>query len=231
MSIIFNEKTKEFHLFNKEISYIFNIMPNSQLGHLYFGKNVKHRNSFEHLFQVEARALTACVFEGDLTFSLEHVKQEYPSYGTTDFREPAFEILQKNGSRITDFKYRSNHIFKGKKKLKGLPATYVESEDEATTLEIILYDDLINVELTLSYTIFEDHPIITRSAGYKNCGSDELYITGCMSSSLDLPSDEYEMVQLSGAWSRERYIKTRKLQPGIQSIYSARGAKIGRAHV
>ena len=40
MSIIFNEKTKEFHLFNNEISYIFNIMPNSQLGHLYFGKKL-----------------------------------------------------------------------------------------------------------------------------------------------------------------------------------------------
>ncbi|MGV8979740.1 alpha-galactosidase [Clostridium sp.] len=224
MSIIFNEKTKEFHLYNNEISYIFNIMPNSQLGHLYFGKNVKHRDSFEHLFQVEARALTACVFEGDLTFSLEHVKQEYPSYGTTDFREPAFEILQENGSRITDFKYKSNHIFEGKKKLKGLPATYVENDDEATTLEITLFDDLINTELILSYTIFENYPVITRSARYKNYGSNELYLTGCMSSSLDLPSDEYEMVQLSGAWSRERHIKARKLQPGIQSIYSARGA-------
>ncbi|MBU3160277.1 alpha-galactosidase [Clostridium frigoris] len=224
MSIIFNEKTKEFHLYNKEISYIFNIMPNSQLGHLYFGKNVKHRDSFEHLFQVEARALTACVFEGDLTFSLEHVKQEYPSYGTTDFREPAFEILQGNGSRITDFKYKSNHIFKGKKKLKGLPATYVENYDEATTLEITLFDDLINAELILSYTIFENYPIITRSARYKNYGNDEIYLTGCMSLSLDLPSDEYEMVQLSGAWSRERYITERKLKPGIQSIYSARGA-------
>lgn len=41
MPVMFNEKTNEFHLYNKEISYIFNIMPNSQLGHLYFGKNVK----------------------------------------------------------------------------------------------------------------------------------------------------------------------------------------------
>ncbi|MGH4141175.1 alpha-galactosidase [Clostridium sp.] len=224
MPILFNERTKEFHLYNNEISYIFNVMPNYQLGHLYFGKKVKHRDSFEHLFQVEARALTACVFEGDLSFSLEHVKQEYPSYGTTDFREPAFEILQKNGSRITDFKYKSNNIFKGKKKLTGLPATYAESEEEATTLEVILFDDLINVQLTLSYTIFEDNPIITRSARYNNYGIEEVYITDCMSSSIDLPSDEYEMLQLSGAWSSERHIRERKLQPGIQSVYSARGA-------
>jgi alpha-galactosidase len=224
MPVIFNKNSNEFHLYNNEISYIFNIMPNSQLGHLYFGKAVKHRDSFEHIFQVEARALTACVFEGDLNFSLEHVKQEYPSYGTTDFRQPAFEILQKNGSRITDFKYKSNKIFSGKKKLTGLPATYVESEEESTTLEVVLFDDLINVEITLSYTIYENNPVITRSARYINHGTDEVYITNCMSSSIDLPSDEYEMVQLSGGWSRERHIKERRLQPGIQSVYSARGA-------
>jgi len=45
------------------------------------------------------------LFDGNRTYSLEHLKQEYPSYGTTDYREPAFEILQENGSRISDFTY------------------------------------------------------------------------------------------------------------------------------
>ena len=35
-----------------------------------------------------------------IKFSLEELKQEYPSYGTTDFRYPAFEIHQENGSKI-----------------------------------------------------------------------------------------------------------------------------------
>ena len=38
--------------------------------------------------------------------------------------------------------------------------------------------------------------------------------------SLDM---DYELVQLSGAWSRERHITQRKLAKGIQSVYSARG--------
>ena len=38
--ILFNEATKEFHLQNDRISYIFCIMENGQLGHQYFGKHL-----------------------------------------------------------------------------------------------------------------------------------------------------------------------------------------------
>lgn len=44
-----------------------------------------------------------------------------------------------------------------------------------------------------------------------------------MSMSLDLPDQDYEMIELTGSWARERSIKTRKLTEGIQSIYSLRG--------
>ena len=65
---------------------------------------------------------------------MEHVKQEYPAYGTGDFRHPAVRILQQNGSSITNFTYHSHTITKGKPKLEGLPATYCEDESEAETL-------------------------------------------------------------------------------------------------
>lgn len=44
-----------------------------------------------------------------------------------------------------------------------------------------------------------------------------------MSACLDLPDKDYEWIQLSGAWAREREIKTRKLEQGIQSVGSLRG--------
>ena len=47
MPILFNQKTKEFHLYNSEISYILNIMKNNQLGQLYFGKSIEiHLNIY-----------------------------------------------------------------------------------------------------------------------------------------------------------------------------------------
>lgn len=224
MPIIVNQENREFHLYNEEISYIFNVLKNNQLGHLYYGKKIRHRDSFAHLLQLSNRGMTTCVFEGDMEFSLEHIKQEFPSYGTTDFRFPAHQIKQQNGSNITNFEYVGYEIFKGKKKLHGLPATYVDSENQATTIEIMLYDSVIKTEAVLSYTIFEKYAAIARSVRFINKGEEAVYIMNAMSACFELPDDEFQMLHLSGAWARERHIKTRELQPGIQNVYSARGA-------
>lgn len=147
------------------------------------------------------RSLTAYVFTDDNKFSLEELKQEYPSYGTTDFRYN-MKIHQENGSKITNFEYVSHEIFRGKKKLKTSAATYVKKIIEATTLEITLQDSLINTEVALSYTIYENLPVITRHSRFINCGDSNLRLTKAMSLNLDLDYD-YEMIQLSGAWSKK----------------------------
>lgn len=222
MGIVYNEKAKEFHLFNNEISYIIKVLENGHLGHLYYGKRIKHREDFSHLLEIRRRAMAVFYYEGS-SFSLEHIKQEYPSYGAGDMRYPAYEILQENGSRITEFKYKSHNIFKGKKKLEGLPATYVESDDEATTLEITVYDEVIKTEIVLSYTIYEELPVITRNAKFRSFNEEKLVLMNAMSLCVDLPDAKYEMIELTGGWSRERHVKTRKLEHGISSIYSMKG--------
>lgn len=224
MPILYNQHTQEFHLQGKDVSYIFTILENQQLGHLYYGKKLRHRDSFLHLYTTQAKSNVACVFEGDLTFSLDTLKQEYPAYGTTDFREPAYQILQENGSRITNFEYRGHRIYQGKPKLEGLPATYVETDNEASTLEISLYDDLIDAEIILQYSIFEQFNAITRNAKFINHGKENLNLARALSASVEFFDSDFEMVHLSGSWARERHVKTRKLQPGIQSISSTRGA-------
>ncbi|SER89878.1 alpha-galactosidase [Gracilibacillus ureilyticus] len=223
MAILYNEQTKEFHLQTENSSYILHVLENDQLGQLYYGKKIRHKNSFEHLFEKGDRPNTPYLKEGDMTFTLEQTKQEYPSYGTTDFREPAFQILQENGSRITDFKYESHRIFQGKPKLDGLPATYVEDGDNTETLEITLYDEVIDAKLILLYSVFEEQDAIARSARFTNNGNGKLNLTRAMSANIDLLDSDYEMIQLSGAWARERHVKTRKLETGIQNISSTRG--------
>ena len=224
MAIIFNENTKEFHLFNNKISYIIKVMKNNQLENLYFGKKITHRESFSHLIEREPKAFTTACYEGQQVFSLDNIKQEYPSYGTTDYRYPSHKITREDGSNITNFEYVSHNIYKGKKPLKAMPCTYVEAENEATTLEIKLFDNVINVELMIYYTIFESYGVIARSVSFLNLGEENLYLNIAMSASLDLPDDNYEMIHLAGAWARERYVKTRKLQPGVQAIHSIRGS-------
>ena len=52
MPIIYNEKTREFHLYNQENSYIIKILDNDQTGQLYYGKRLTHRGDFGHLFGI-----------------------------------------------------------------------------------------------------------------------------------------------------------------------------------
>jgi len=224
MGIIFNEKSGEFHLFNKNISYVMKILRNGQMGQLYFGRRVPVKESYGYLVESMYRPVSAYVYDNDYSFSLEHLRQEYPSYGTTDFREPAVSVMQENGSSITDFTYVSHKIYGGKPKLCGLPATYTEEDSEADTVEIVMYDHLLDIEMVLLYTVFANENAIARSVRFENKGQKKYQLTRAMSLCLDLPDDHYEWIQFSGAWGRERYVKERALQMGIQSVGSLRGA-------
>ena len=224
MPITYNEQSREFHLYNNKISYLIKILANEQLGQLYFGKRIPNRKNHDYLVENTYRPVTSYVFDDDYSFSLGNVKQEYPAYGTTDQRRPALDIKQPNGSRITDFKYVSHKIYAGKRKLIGLPATYVEDENEATTLEINLYDELIQVTLCLQYTIFENSAAIARSVKFSNDSDQKYQLKTALSLNLDLPDANYEWLQFSGAWGRERHLHKTPLRPGIQAINSARGA-------
>jgi alpha-galactosidase len=223
MNILYNETTRTFHLYNQEISYIMAVLPNEQMGQLYFGKKIRHREDFSHLLEMSSRPMTSYVFEGDRHFSLEHIKQEYGVYGATDYRHPAVEILQTNGSRLSDFRYQSHDITDGKPKLAGLPATYTEESNEAKTLTLHLADPVTGVRLQLLYTIFCRGGIIARSARLENRGPEIVHLTTAMSLCMDLPDCDYEWLQFSGAWSRERHLRVRRLEQGIQAVDSRRG--------
>lgn len=223
MPIIYNEKTREFHLYNQEISYIIKILDNDQPGQLYYGKRLTHREDFSHLFEYAMRDMSPYAFEGNSTFSLENIKQEYPTFGCGDMRFPAYEIERENGSNVVEFVYKEHKIYNGKPKLEGLPATYVESDDEAQTLELVLEDTSINTRIVLLYTIYEAFPVIARSVRFE-CDSDEkITLLSAMSACMDLPDKDYEMIDLAGVWARERHVRRHKLDYGIQSIYSMRG--------
>ncbi|EOU1471551.1 alpha-galactosidase [Clostridium perfringens] len=224
MPIIFHKELKEFHLYNKEISYIIHILPNGHVGNLYFGKKIDPYKTYNHLFEGIYRPLAAYVYEGDNKFSLQNTRQEYPTFGLSDFRKGAFLIKQENSSEISDFKYESHKIIEGKLKLKGLPQTYVENKEDATTLEITLLDEVIKSKLKLYFTIFEDRAVITRSASFLNLSNKTINIEKAMSFNLDLPDSNYNMIQLNGAWGRERHVHDRSIKEGTQGFYSLKGA-------
>jgi len=160
----------------------------------------------------------------DWNFSLDMLPQEYPGFGTGDFRTPAFQIMQEDGSTTCDLRYHSYRIIQGKPKLEGLPAIYTESDDEAETLEIELKDTLIDLRVILSYSVFDQWNAITRSVKIVNLDRQKVKLLQAASMSLDFDDADYEMLHLSGVWVNERNIHRRPLFKGNQSIESKRGA-------
>ena len=230
MSIVFHEVSKTFHLFNKEVSYIISILANGGIENLYYGKAIKDRESFAHHHEEVGRSHMAVCVEEPGILARNYIRDEYPSYGTGDFRSPAYTVLQENGSRISEYRYVSHNIIKGKPDIAPLPSTYVENESEADTLEIKLYDSVTDTEMILSYTIYADYPIITRHTKFNHHGDRVIALQKALSFATDFLDMNYEMLQFSGAWARERYIKKRKLEMGIQSVGTATGTGSGADH-
>lgn len=218
-----NEQEKSFHLTNGKVSYIFRVMEQTNvLEHLYFGKAIRPQSSYKYLIEREVRPSNNQI-EGDHTTSLEHVKQEMPAYGTTDFRYPGVEVRYPEGDTLSQWEYAGHEQQDGKPVVKGLPMTFT-AEEEAETLVILLKDRYSELELRLFYTVFRDRPVITRSAQITNHGQETYTLNRLMSLSLDLPDADYELVHLHGAWARETHVERKPLVTGVQAISSTRGA-------
>lgn len=224
MSILYDPSHHIFHLQSSGMSYAIQIFKNNYLAHLYWGNRLRSPK-FEFLSEYPERpSFSPNPDPADPCFSLDTLTQEYPGYGNSDFRMPAFEIQFENGSTVADFHFDSYRIIPGKPGLQGLPATYVESNNEATTLEIILKDSLYDVTLNLSYTIYENQNVLTRSVRFLNNGSTKLKILRALSMNVDFSSADFDLLHLEGAWARERQIERRPLLTGSQGIESRRGA-------
>ncbi|MCR4951970.1 MAG: alpha-galactosidase, partial [Solobacterium sp.] len=190
---------------------------------LYCGKVIRDRVSFDHLLEKAPRPM-AVVFDNDHPdLSLEHLRLEYPVYGTGDMRYPALDARAENGSRLLDLRFAGYEIRKGKPKLSGLPAVYAETDEEADTLFLYLKDRKTGLKVILKYSVMYDAPALARSAEIVNEGNQEMTLQTAMSFSLDLPDAEYDMTELTGAWARERTVRKFPLHEGVQSIGSLRG--------
>ena len=111
MPIIYHQKAQQFHLYNKSVSYIIQVMGNGQLGNLYYGKRIADRESYGYLFETGERPHAAISCPEPVSLCLQYTKQEYPAYGTGDYRYGACVIRQENGCRIVSFTYDSYRIY------------------------------------------------------------------------------------------------------------------------
>lgn len=224
MPVKFDNNTKMFHLYTPNTSYIFKIRGDYAIEHLYYGKKLDNTKGMEITNYNSANcSLMDCEkgYDGRVVWG-DLFTHEYSFYGSCDLRKPSFHAVYEDGSRISKMKYFSHEIYSGKPKLEGLPATYVENEKEAQTLELNLYDENTGLSITLVYTAYTDIDAITRSVKVKNNGNQNINIKSVLSMNLDFNDDDFDFIHLWGAWARERSIQRSPLIKGTNKIESRR---------
>lgn len=226
MPIEHSPETNTLFLHAGHTTYAIKVLPQGYLAHLYWGPRIDEQN-LDFIIRLRDRAYSPNPAGSGREFSLDALPLEYPVYGNTDFRSPALEIFQpEDGSRIVDLRFKDHKIITGKPPLAGLPATWVEREDEAATLIVGLEDSKLGLRVELSYTAFTFHPAIARSTRILNRGEFPVFLCRALSSSVDFPSSQTQtsFLHLFGAHLRERDICCTPLRPGTQLIESRRGA-------
>ena len=224
MPITFDEKRKIFKLDTLDSTYAIGIRE-GYLIHLYYGKKIPDDNLLDLPFRGYFATISPKnVHVDDYKFSLDVQPMEYSCNGSGDYRLAALSIKDSMGRTTTDIRYLDHKIYDGKPKLKGLPATYCNDDSEAQTLEIITIDKFTGAKVTLYYTAFANYSVVTESVKVENTGKETFEIEKVASCCVNFPSMDYNMINLSGVWSRERRVITRHLAHGIQSVASKRGS-------
>lgn len=224
MSIHFHEDLGVFHLQSDRSSYVIELVRGVYPAHAYWGRRIRD-NRVGNLLERRGRAsFSPTPFREDASFSLDSLPQEYPGYGSGDFRQPAYQVQLANGTTVTEAEYVRHRIYSGKPKLEGLPAVYTEQDAEADTLELELLDRASGLTIYLSYTVMNAFDAITRSVSFRNDSKENITLLRAMSASVDMNHSRYDLLHLHGAWARERHVQRRKLSPGMQGIESRRGS-------
>ncbi|HWT73905.1 MAG TPA: alpha-galactosidase [Mobilitalea sp.] len=207
-----------FVLETKDTTYCFRIMSSGHLEHLYYGKKINLIDDYQALTEkvmfVSGSAITYSKEFPNL--GLEDRCLEMSSYGKGDIREPFIELTHEDGSSTCDFLFRDARILSRKEMLNSLPSSYLEEPcGNNVSLEINLYDKNYDITLTLTYSVFYDSNVITRSAKVINNSQKVVRLGRIMSGQLDLDTSDYLVSTFHGAWTREMNRYDTELKQGI----------------
>lgn len=222
MAIRYWKEKQIFSIDTKNTTYQMKVDSYGFLLHLYYGAKVN--GAMDYLLTYADRGFSGNPAEAgaDRTYSLDVLPQEYPTWGTGDYRNAALLIQNADHSESCKLQYAGHMIKKGKYNLQGLPAVYAE-ENEAETLEIYMEDCVSNLKVTLLYGVVEQLDIITRSVIIENHGSENIIIEKAGSACLELLPGQYDLLSFCGRHTMERTVQRKRIGYGSSVFESRRG--------
>lgn len=215
--IIKNNNT--FHLQGRNISYIMAVDSFGNLIHIHYGRKL-HDKDYD---KTNTKYVNWAAYDEN-NITLENTQQEYPSYGHTDLRNPAYTVKNVDGNSISQLKYKDYTIKENYiPEIEGMPSLFIGNKS-AQTLEITLEDKISGVEVVLSYSVFDDYDVILRNTRIHNISDSTIEIDSAYSANLDIAKGNYDLIYFSGGWGREREFCRCEIQQGAKiDISNARG--------
>lgn len=230
MNITYNEKNRVFAIETENAGYYIAVVDGDNfLTHVHYGKKICIDDNLPHLLRIDEYPHTPSRNNRDRISFYDSTRWEYPCGGIGDFRESALNVTNSLGQNAVNLSYDSYKITRGKPSLEGLPATW-GSEDDCMTLEIKCVDKVLNLEVFLSYSIFEGIDAVARSARICNTGNTFVKLEKVYSASLDMDNKGYDLITLHGSWARERHIERTPLFHGKSGVSSIRGETSHQEH-
>ncbi len=211
-----------FILDTANTTYCFRVMSSGHLEHLYYGRSINLSAGYDPLLPkrnfIGGSELSYSKQEPHL--GLEDMCLEMSSYGKGDIREAFIELVHADGNATCDFLFKEARLLNYKKPLESLPSSYQERSQEEisdhyTGLEVELWEKDYNISLILTYHVFEDCNVITRSARVVNHSDQAVFLKRIMSTQLDLDAEDYKITTFHGTWAREMERHEIKAIPGI----------------
>ena len=129
--------------------------------------------------------------------------REIPFRGGFIEQLPAIEVVYADGTRDCDLVYDSSEVAD----IDGQPG-----------LKIHLTDSSYGQEVTANYRVFPEQDITERWLTISNQSHSPITIENAQSASVELPSNDYDLTQLSGEWARDDMQFTSHLTPGTKTI-------------
>lgn len=229
MSIVFDENLDLFCLETANTSYIIGLADHRTfVGHVYYGKRVRGQD-LRYLLRTGEAPFVPSENERERCSFYDTFPSEYSGNGVGDYRESSIAVRTQAGQHAVMPTYVSYEITDQKPQLPGLPSAF-DREHTAQTLILRCRDEVLQLDVDLYYTVFEENDMITRSVRICNHSKEAVYLTKAYSACMDMDDDAYEMLTLHGSWARERQMDRRPLGYGKTSVGSIRGESSHQEH-
>ncbi len=230
MAILFDSTSRFFTLTTAHSMYQMKADRYGVLLHTWFGMK---GSAFDYSYRIAYadRGFSGNPYDAgaDRTYSLDALPQEFPTYGSGDYRSTALKVRYPDGTFACELRYLKHEILEGKYSLPGLPAIYdtlpgvSSSNTKADTLVVTLEDTRQMFYVHLYYGVMEDLDIITRAVCVENHSGEDIYLENLQSVCIDYLYGDYDLHTFYGRHVKERNCQRTPLHHGVQSVGSTRG--------